>query len=337
LFSGNITGTVTYPSTPSCEEKALGSYDRTYLYVGVNPPWDTNPFFFELYHLASDEDGIFGFTNDLIFNLDFSSAAWECYKGGEPCGPFFTEDPYFVPVVYLDMSGNNNGSKIERVEVGDEDGYTVTGGPGTWVGNDTGNGVDVEAECFAANVDVNWNPFVWYLFPLSPPQPHIPEANYLKRNASTPLSYTISFSNSTASLSLVTTIPNSVLTLSFTGTRNDTFTSLQKFPIQLNTSSFNPEIPHFNYLNGSEILFAKDSLGGWTAAASPILTNAITSSTSTSTSALSTTPTTTGSGATTTTTTTATRNVATGGRKASDGVTEICVFVLGVVGVVMAG
>jgi hypothetical protein len=173
LFSGNITGTVTYPSTPSCPEKALGSYDRTSLYVGVNPPWDTNPFFFELYHLASDGEGIFVLTNDLIYNLDFSSAAWECYKGGEPCTGFFIEDPDYVPVVYLDMSVSNSGAKYETAEVGNENGYTVTGGAGTWVGNDTGDAVDVDALCFApsANVNVDWTPFVWYLFlhrPVSP-------------------------------------------------------------------------------------------------------------------------------------------------------------------------
>ena len=79
-FNGTISATVSYPTetdSKSCSQKALGPFVQSYLYVGVNPPWDSNPFFFELYHLTSGlNSGLF--TSDSIYNLDFTTAAYAC-------------------------------------------------------------------------------------------------------------------------------------------------------------------------------------------------------------------------------------------------------------------
>jgi len=72
FFNGTITGTVNYPSSCSPSSESYGPYIRTYLYVGVNPPWDSNPFYFELYHLASEGDGFIVITEDYVYNLDFA-------------------------------------------------------------------------------------------------------------------------------------------------------------------------------------------------------------------------------------------------------------------------
>src|SRR4051812_22790038 len=57
LYSGSISANVSYSSQLSssrCPALNTPSYTNTHLYVGKNPPWDPNPFFFELYHSSSD-------------------------------------------------------------------------------------------------------------------------------------------------------------------------------------------------------------------------------------------------------------------------------------------
>jgi hypothetical protein len=152
LFSGNISGDVSWApdaspegTTASCYGGSLGSFARTDLYVGVNPPWDPNPFFFELYHFASDCETSWCRTRDRILNLDFSSSGYTCIDtyDEEPCD-FIALWWYYRPSVYLDLK---NKSKIEQVEMGGETGYKVEGGSDSWVGNDSSNRVELRSSC----------------------------------------------------------------------------------------------------------------------------------------------------------------------------------------------
>lgn len=81
-FSGTISATVSYPTETDnkyCSQQALGPFAQSYLYVGVNPPWDSNTFLFELYHLTSGLNSrVFTLTNYTIYNLDFTTAAYAC-------------------------------------------------------------------------------------------------------------------------------------------------------------------------------------------------------------------------------------------------------------------
>jgi len=55
-FNGTISANRVLPTETDnkyCSQQALGPFAQSYIYVGVNPPWDNNPFFFELYHLTS--------------------------------------------------------------------------------------------------------------------------------------------------------------------------------------------------------------------------------------------------------------------------------------------
>jgi hypothetical protein len=102
------------------------------------------------------------------------------------------------------------------------------------------------------------------------------------RNSSTSPSYSLTFTNTTASLTITTNMLNlvtkrlvSTLTLTFTGSRNDTSSPSSKSqhdlnPIQLNTSD--PSIPRFQFLNSSDIFFANIS-STWSVAATPISTS----------------------------------------------------------------
>jgi hypothetical protein len=118
----------------------LGPYKLSSLYIGVNPPWDSNPFFFELYHLASESSGFPDWTNDSIYNLDFTTAAYICMKNGEMC-EFLTYHPYYFVVAEM---VNLKDANVARVSEGMGVGYSVTGDEKTWVSNGTiKNSVDV--------------------------------------------------------------------------------------------------------------------------------------------------------------------------------------------------
>lgn len=173
IFSGSISGSTSWTSTAVPEgdntcsasgTNSVGPYAATDLYVGVNPPWDPNPFFFELWHYASDCDSSFCWTEDKIYNLDFASAAYECIdKGtGQPC-ELITFNYYYRQDVCLDLKSQ---STIQRQQIGGETGYTVSGGPSSWVGNDSANGVYVSSECnwltSSGDVDgLSWVDFTW--------------------------------------------------------------------------------------------------------------------------------------------------------------------------------
>ncbi len=277
-FSGTVSAKVTWEKDivptgvdyASCyHDYSSGPHPRSHLYVGVNPPWDTNPFFFELHHLVSDDcDSYFCNTRDTIMNLYFGSASYECFNGNKLCSWLVRGDRY-VPKVYLDLKPGK-GAQMTPTQVGGQAGYSVKGGPDTWVGDVDGNQVDVRADCQWV-IDSNpigsrvggysWLNFVW--------------------NKTTPLDYDLSFSNGSAALTMTTKMRSlslgrviSTMTLSFEGTRNDTaekagggsFHDLN--PIQLESKG-NASVPEFRFLNGSQIYFATGRQG-WTAAATPL-------------------------------------------------------------------
>lgn len=184
FYNGTISGQVTYspPGNLTCGPKSLGSYSKAYFYAGVYPPWDKNPFFFELFHKRSedmdsrpggdteleppaDEDTrrrkrqFVSLTYDDIFNLWFASAdGYNCFEDGKPCGSVYHPDyAYFVGVDLLNLTAGTS----KRVKVGSETGYTVTGDEKTWISNDTAwNTVDIATSCVQTR---NGDEFRWYV------------------------------------------------------------------------------------------------------------------------------------------------------------------------------
>ena len=88
-----------------------------------------------------------GFTKDNIYNLMFTSAYYECYKDNFPCGSGIISNPYYIGQEYFDL----NKTVMTKGKVGEEDGFTITGGKATYVGNKTRNYVDVEASCYGTS------------------------------------------------------------------------------------------------------------------------------------------------------------------------------------------
>ena len=275
-FSGTVNAKVNWEqeivpagtdhTTESCFQVwTAGPHVRSDLCVGVNPPWDKNPFFFELNHLISHDCGFFCQSSDQITNLYFASASYECYRGDTLCIPLLRGDHY-EPKMYLDL--NSGRAQSQQTQVGGQPGYSVKGGPDSWIGEVDGNGVDVRADCQwvfgqgreARTSGYSWSNFVW--------------------DKTNPLDYDLVFSNNSATVTLTTKMfsPSlnrviSTLTLSFEGSRNDTqeqddeksFHDLN--PVQLNPG--NASAPEFRFANGSQIYFATGKQG-WTVAATPL-------------------------------------------------------------------
>ena len=160
VFNGELSGSTEWASNahpagaPSdCYGDVMGPYARASLFIGINPPWDPNPFFFELYHIASDCEGAVGFcsTKDEIFNLDFASAAYKCF--GPP------SSSCYVPAVYLDLE---NKTKITQINIDGELGYRIEGGNDTWVGGASANSVHVSSTCGWVDTDGQYQQWDWY-------------------------------------------------------------------------------------------------------------------------------------------------------------------------------
>lgn len=119
----------------NCEEYSAYYFEKllkTGLYIGKNPEWDPNPFFFNL--LQYDE-------REIITELSFASTYYPCYKYGEPCGSFELSPWYYIAATIVDLNKASitviNGSSIDAGEKGSF--YAVTGNEKTFVGNGTTN------------------------------------------------------------------------------------------------------------------------------------------------------------------------------------------------------
>ncbi|KAF2679576.1 hypothetical protein K458DRAFT_460738 [Lentithecium fluviatile CBS 122367] len=242
-FNGTVSGSVTYANpTDTCESKTIEPLVNAYIYVGVNPEWDTNPFYFEIYHLTSDYEvsRFVTFTDDDIFNLEFASSAYACWgRSSEPCGAL-QYNPVWEPEIMLDLKK----ASLKRVDLEGGQGYEITGDEATYMKNETlratVNGVDVVSSCYQDGHSSNsWRGWVW--------------------NETTSWSYTITFNNVTASGSIKTTQGDSTMELSLTGSRitNETFPN-----IELVTDDESK--PQFRYSNDSEIHF-RNASGTWIA------------------------------------------------------------------------
>ncbi|KAH7122767.1 hypothetical protein B0J11DRAFT_569511 [Dendryphion nanum] len=245
-FDGTVSGFTTYPPGPNCVTDNMGPYNKSYLYVGVNPSWDPNPFFFELYHLATETvSNIGGWTNNDIYNLDFASSAYSCWNSdGNPCR-YLDSSYHYVPEILLDLKK----STVKKTKVGDADGYSVVGDEKSYIRNETRraavNRVDIASGC--SQLFFSWNDQLaaW--------------------NESISWTYQISFSNFTGTAAIKTTIAGNTLDLTFQGVRNATYSS--SVPnIELITE--NDSSPGFRYSNDSTIYFRNVS-GSWQASPFP--------------------------------------------------------------------
>lgn len=160
-YRGTLSGTFTSstssrssrsPSNCSSPSYHFTSLPNTTVQIGQNPPWDHNPFYFNIDRPGNEIPSTsshpcylpYGCTNDPIFNLFLESAAFACFRveDGKPCGTIEFDDYYFVPVEILDL----NLSSISAIEMegpgkeGTGKGYAVSGNRSSFVSNGTVGG-----------------------------------------------------------------------------------------------------------------------------------------------------------------------------------------------------
>ncbi|KAF2259579.1 hypothetical protein CC78DRAFT_571739 [Lojkania enalia] len=211
----------------------------------MNLPWDSNPFFFKLYHKSTEDGGFITFTDDEIYGLDFGSPAYACWDdSGNPCGYYETswED---LPEILLNLTT----ATATKTKVGGEEGYEVTGDETTYVQNTkegaSYNRVNVYDSCDELGLDFT-DAFIW--------------------NDTFKWSYKIGLSNSTGSATIRSEIKGATLEITYTGERMTN--SSMWLNVELVASDDSE--PQFQFSNDSNIYFSEGISGKWSAAATPL-------------------------------------------------------------------
>ena len=122
LYNGTTSLNFTWAANGSAICPGIVVQPLASLFVGLNPPWDDNPFFFEIAQ---------GGYPAAVNNLDVFTAAYICYNGNSVCGDFEWESFYFVPIEKLNL----RKATVNPASIGGEPGYTVIGDNKTYVGN----------------------------------------------------------------------------------------------------------------------------------------------------------------------------------------------------------
>ncbi|KAB5586297.1 hypothetical protein GE09DRAFT_1277663 [Coniochaeta sp. 2T2.1] len=239
-------------------ERAVDSYMR----IGVNAPWDTNPFFFSLFR------GVDGYrTRDRpLPEFEFATAHFECFKNGVPCDDLKLKPWEYVPQLEVDL----NKASISAMKDGNlTDGpfYAVTGDERTYVGNGTlsRNRAHFQVPSNYSRYDncVTEFEIIW--------------------SKDTTFTYALNFTNATALASVIATTPDGVLSIFFNGSREDQH-NLGSFhedyfspavpdpgdwrteyhPIQLLNPADYPS-PNFTFTDGKGFKWGTDHEGRWDA------------------------------------------------------------------------
>lgn len=274
-YNGTVSATVSYDPAlgEGCIPETFGPYVNSYVYVGVNAPWDTNPFFFELYHLATEDIGYLGFTDDLVYNLAFSSSVFACWTkiGNHPCSFWeWSTDVRWKPEIVLNL----NKTTTKKTELDGEEGYVVTGNETSFNKNTTEratiNGVDVASGCYVdLDTGITWRGWIWYVFTPGSYNSYETQlwredlirktfADTMNRNDTAAYTYSISFTNSSATASIKTQVGQNTMELTYKG---DRITNSSWPNLKLVTTDDSK--PQFRYNNDSEIHFQKDYIYGW--------------------------------------------------------------------------
>ena len=137
-YNGSITG-IFQPgasSHSSCHSYYLPPNTNATVQIGINPPWDINPFYFSLSatgNLANvpfPECGDAYCTFDSIYDLSFISADDVCFVNAtaQQCnGIYSTGQVYYQPIEVLNL----NEAKVVPIQLAGASGYSVAGDQST--------------------------------------------------------------------------------------------------------------------------------------------------------------------------------------------------------------
>ncbi|KAJ5162309.1 hypothetical protein N7492_007701 [Penicillium capsulatum] len=257
-YNGTISGRFEHPSSaPSkCSDYYFDSLDDSFLRVGVNPPWDANPFYFSISHLgektSSHNKTCFnvtpgGCTQDAIYNLMFRTTDYLCYNDeGRRCS-LVAFRYHFEPSALINL----NESTTKQVDLNSEKGYRVEGDKSSFRNGSVPNEFDFQ-------IPRNYSS-----------HPGCATELPFKWNSTTPFTYGVTFTNTTAEAKFSLEGPQGTVQFSFTGKRVEARNNSQSdmsnngisTPVSLNTSD--PSMPRFNFVNGSEIHWKNSSRGMW--------------------------------------------------------------------------
>ncbi|GIJ81699.1 hypothetical protein Asppvi_000199 [Aspergillus pseudoviridinutans] len=230
-YNGTIAGQFKHPASapPECPTYYFDTLQNSFIFVGVNPPWDTNPFYFGIkpgYRI--------------------------CVKSlGDQCDGLEIDD-HLARQEDLDL----NKATIVQYDWGDAGkGYSIAGDQSTFGGGPPPNNFDFQRP----------NNYSW--------QDGCANLLHFQWNFTTPFTYAVNFTNTTAEAQFSLTAPSGSVTFSFLGNRVDKnepymepYNNGNYTPVSLNTS--NPSKPSFNFVNGSQFVWKNWSHGEWSAVAS---------------------------------------------------------------------
>jgi hypothetical protein len=157
-YDGVISG-YSLPSAEACPDAKpyyFSNQTESSMFLGVNAPWDPNPFFFSLEHYGRDYqtskgrrdtciNAVGGCSNDPILNLDFESTYQVCHsrKDDTPCGQF-ERSWYYVTAQMYNLGAASITEATDDPFFSDDAYHVVTGDYHSWVSNGTiQSGVDV--------------------------------------------------------------------------------------------------------------------------------------------------------------------------------------------------
>ncbi|KAK0727511.1 hypothetical protein B0T26DRAFT_694813, partial [Lasiosphaeria miniovina] len=257
------------------------------LRIGANPPWDTNPFFFQFDRHGSTsisrppvEDRIEAFvrpfggpgnicssavecTSDAIYNLYLATTYYLCYKDGQPCGNSIFSSRAYVTKPMLNITAASV-SRVGGVPIAEDDPgpfYAVRGDERTALYNGTGDYND-----FSFQRPQNYSD--------STQGKDCADGIHFVNSWSskTAFTYALNFTNTTATAELTfgSTLGN--VTLLFSGRRQDGDNpGLEPSNVVFEYSAIalaNPadyELPKFTFANGSDFTWVSDSEGTYSA------------------------------------------------------------------------
>jgi len=138
FYNGTINGSLEYnaKNDSACGKPLFDSFSNlrnSSMKIGINGPWDANPFFFEL--TLDGPDGV----PSRLSDLSFATTYFICYDEGERCGFIELWPWYYVPAQMLDLN-SASVSVVKEASIGENESgpfYSVLGDENTWVSNGT--------------------------------------------------------------------------------------------------------------------------------------------------------------------------------------------------------
>ncbi|KAK3366168.1 hypothetical protein B0T24DRAFT_597903 [Lasiosphaeria ovina] len=289
FYNGTMSGSfvhntpaISHPNATVCGDGGVYYFSdlaNAGLRIGVNPPWDTNPFFFQLDRHGSTSissppvenriqafvrpfggpgnicSSAVGCTHDAIYNLYLATTYYLCYKDGKPCGSsIFSPRAYITkPMLNITAASVSHVSGVPLAEDDPGPFYAVQGDEQTALYNGTSDYNDFSFQ----------RP--WNYSDATQGKDCADDIHFANSwSSKTAFTYALNFTNTTATAKLTFSSTLGNVTLLFSGRRQDGDNpSLEPNNFVFEYSAIalaNPadhELPKFTFGNGSDFTFTE--------------------------------------------------------------------------------